>query len=268
MTLTPLERTVPPGPRVGARLRRPARGTPTGRMLLLHGLASTADVWDCFVRCADPDWELWTAELPWESEGDPAWAWHSFTTDWLGGVWDALDGPADVVIAHSFAATLLLEHLAAHPSHLPRAAVLASPFYRPSTHDFGWDTMAYYQQGFHLILEEGIRTATRNPLEPEISAAMALRVRERIGAYGWMRFFDSYLRTPLLPVSSLAVPVLAITGERDVAAPADDARALAAALPHGRAEILDRCGHFPMMQVPARFAAAVHSFLDTTLELP
>ncbi|WP_422770167.1 alpha/beta fold hydrolase [Plantactinospora sp. WMMC1484] len=248
------------------------------RTLLLHGLGSSRAIWDRFESRA-PAWlELWDAELPWASTGDSGWSHHADTTGPAARALAAVPGGADLVVAHSFAASMLLELLgragaatgpesvrpamapAAPTVPLPRAVVLVSPFYRPGTGDFDWAAIDYYLNDFHRILEEGIRVSAPAGLPAEIRAAMGCRVRERIGPYGWMRFFDAYLRTPFLPVADLALPLLVVAGDGDFAARPGDGRALAEAAPDGRYALLADCGHFAMVEHPDRFAALVADF--------
>ncbi|MBE1492001.1 alpha/beta fold hydrolase [Plantactinospora soyae] len=256
-------------PGVPVRRRRSAGTTRPVRTLLLHGLGSSRAIWDRFVSVAPPELELWDAELPWASGGNGGWSQHGDPADWATEALRAVDGGVDLVVAHSFAANMMLELLcrtgAAEPwsrpdAAAPRAAVLVSPFYRPAADDFDWAAITFYLNDFHRILEEGIRVSAGAGLPTEVRAAMADRVRERIGPYGWMRFFDAYLRTPFLPVADLTVPLLVVSGDRDFAAQPSDGRALAAASPAGRYALVPDCGHFAMAEHPDRFAALVADF--------
>ncbi|GIG93828.1 alpha/beta fold hydrolase [Plantactinospora mayteni] len=264
---------------VPVRCRRPGAGARPVRTLLLHGLGSSRAIWDRFESRA-PEWlELWDAELPWASVGDNGWSHQADATGWAAQALAGVDGGADLVVAHSFAANTLLELLgragaATEPESvrpamapatpagvtLPRAVVLVSPFYRPAADDFDWAAIDFYLNDFHRILEEGIRVSAPAGLPAEVRAAMGERVRERIGPYGWMRFFDAYLRTPFLPVADLALPLLVISGDGDFAARPGDGRALADAAPAGRYALLADCGHFAMAEHPDRFAALVADF--------
>ena len=60
---------------------------------------------------------------------------------------------------------------------------------------------------------------------------------------------------------ALEAPVLVIHGSRDVL-PLDGARGWVAAVPDSRLLILEGAGHFPYLEVPERFFAAVHEFLE------
>ncbi|CAL9515027.1 hypothetical protein SUDANB176_03733 [Streptomyces sp. enrichment culture] len=252
------------------RLRRAARGTGEPvRVLLLHGLAGSTSVWGAYERLAPEDAEIWEAALPWGAEGDPAWSLHDDPADHVGHALDGVPGGADAVVAHSFAAGPTLEALARRADRTrPGAAVVVAPFHRRSPGDFTWDDALYYLEGFHRILEEGLRIGAGDRVSPELRRAMALRVRDRIGPYGWQQFFGAYLRSPWLDVTALRLPVLVVAGADDFAAPPDDARALADALPDGRLRLFDDCGHFAMAEQPGRFADAVHGLLDEVFPAP
>ncbi|MFE6871574.1 alpha/beta fold hydrolase [Kitasatospora sp. NPDC057692] len=260
-----MNRTAGPPPSdartAAARLRRPARdGSPPVRVLVLHGLAGSASVWRPYGELAPDGVEIWDGVLPWGAEGDPEWSVHGDPADHVERALDAVPGGADAVIVHSFTAGPCLEVLARRaPGRAPRAAVVVAPFHRRAPEDFTWDDALYYLSGFHRILDEGLRISAGDRVTPSLRAAMAMRVRDRVGPYGWQQFFGAYLRSPGLDVAALRLPVLVVAGADDFAAPPDDARALAGALPDGRFELFEDCGHFAMAEQPQRFAAAVHT---------
>ena len=245
------------------RRARPARGRaerPPVRVLLLHGLAGSSKTWERFLPLAADECELWAAELPWRGEGVPGWAERDDVGGWAAEALARVPGGADAVIAHSFGANSLLAHLVETDAP-PGAVVLVAPFYRPSPADFDWAALDYYLNDFHRILAEGIRVRSAGRLDPELQAEMALKVRERVGAYGWVRFFDTYLRTPRLPLARVRVPCLVVAGEHDFAAFPSDALALAGALPDARVHVVAGCGHFVMAERAEEFAALTNRFL-------
>ncbi|MDQ1026960.1 pimeloyl-ACP methyl ester carboxylesterase [Streptomyces umbrinus] len=251
------------------RLRREARvGLLPVRVIVLHGLAGSASVWHAYEQHALERVELWEGTLPWSAEGDPDWSLRDDPSDHVERALDAVPGGVDVLVAHSFTAGPALEAIARRGSRAPRAAVVVAPFHRRSPADFSWDDATYYLGGFHRILEEGLRISAGDRLSPQLRAAMALRVRDRIGPYGWQQFFGAYLRSPFLDVAALRLPVLVVAGAQDFAAPPEDAVALAAALPGGRLRLFDDCGHFAMAEQPRRFADAVHALLSEVFPEP
>ncbi|MFJ8788301.1 alpha/beta fold hydrolase [Streptomyces sp. NPDC102462] len=247
------------------RLRRAALGGSVPvRVLLLHGLAGSTSVWRSYEELALDGVEIWDGVLPWGAEGDPGWSVHGDPAEHVQRALNAVPGEVDAVIVHSFTAGPALEVLARRTpeGRGPRAAVVVAPFHRRSPGDFTWDDALYYLSGFHRILEEGLRIGAGDRVTPALRAAMAMRVRDRIGPYGWQQFFGAYLRSPHLDVAALRLPVLVVAGTEDFAAPPDDARTLAGALPDGRFELFGECGHFAMAEQPRRFADAVHALLS------
>lgn len=270
---------------VVVRCRVRAEGADPLRVLLLHGLAGSATSWEAFATRVAPGVEVWVADLPWRGEGVGAWAQRPDVGHWAAAALGSVPGRVDVVMAHSFAANVFLEYLdGLDPGHGPgahdvagplgsagpldllglRGMVLVSPFYRGLADDFDWETISYYLNDFDRILAEGIRVRSRGGLDPEIRRGMAVRVRDRVGPYGWTRFFDTYLRTPLLRTGRLTRPCLVIGGETDFASPAADSLRLAAALPQATAHIFLECGHFAMVEKPDRFADLVNEFIRST----
>lgn len=192
--------------------------------------------------------------LPWHSGADASWAWDA--TD-PGRALDPLLADGDVVVAHSFAAVLLLARLCGDLPVRPAGVVLVSPFYRPDPRDFRWSTLAHYLDDFHLLLAQGVRAVAGRRIDDDLLADMAVAVRDRVGAHGWVRFFTAYLGTPALDVTALDVPLLVVHGQDDdVALPADGA-ALAARVPGAHLLRVAGAGHFPMLTTPDVVADAV-----------
>jgi pimeloyl-ACP methyl ester carboxylesterase len=249
------------GTATATRLVRTASGEPRGRMLLLHGLGCGTGGWRPLISAVPADFEVWEAQLPWTVGGDRSWSLRGDSTHWLVEAFAGVDGPVDVVVAHSFSANMVLELLTRGRLTDLSGVVLASPFYRASDRLFDWATMSAYVDGFLTILDEGLRVHSGDQLADDVRRLMALRLREHLGPYSWMKFFDAYLRTPFLDVSAVRVPMLVVGGDRDVAARPADASALAAAVTGCRVELIADCGHFPMVERPETFNRIVNDFL-------
>ncbi|MER5215277.1 alpha/beta fold hydrolase [Streptomyces sp. NPDC002838] len=229
------------------------------RVTLLHGLAGSTRLWDRCRAEAPEGVRITAADVDWPFDGTARPGLPGDPARLVGHV--ARGTRAQVVVAHSFAANALLEHLASKDASPLRGAVLVAPFYRPRPQDFDWETISYYFNQFHLILEEGLHVSAGGRLDPAVRHAMALRVRESVGPYGWMDFFGAYLRTPALPLHRIRLPVLIVTGQDDRAAPPSDARNLARALPTARLDVLPSCGHFPMAERARSFTRLLGDFL-------
>ncbi|MFD0025484.1 alpha/beta fold hydrolase [Streptomyces sp. NPDC058382] len=245
---------------------------PGPRVLLLHGLAANDSVWERTLPLLADDCELWTARMPWRTEAIADWGEKPDLMGWLAEALEAVPGGPAVVVAHSMAANVLLDLLDQKyrggvdaPRRFGiRSLVLVSPFYRGRAEAFDWDTISYYLNDFHLIMEEGIRVHSGGRFPADLQEAMGRRVRDRVGPYGWFSFFDLYLRTPTLRTDRITLPTLVLGGERDFAAPPQEGVALAGALPDAVSRVLPDCGHFPMFEAAEQFAAAVRDFVNPT----
>jgi pimeloyl-ACP methyl ester carboxylesterase len=225
----------------------------TRRFVLLHGLAGSPQMWRPVQDLLAVHGPVSVPRLPWHGSAEPGWAWDPEPGAGLG----ALYTPQDVVVAHSFSASLLLADVFSRPAARPAALVLVSPFYRPRPADFSWSTMTHFMDGFGWMLASGIRTASSRRIAEEILTDMSLAVRERIGPYGWIRFFDSYLATAMLPVTGLPLPTAIVHGDDDDVAPPSDAAELELKMPGSQRFPVARGGHFPMLLDPAAVADAV-----------
>lgn len=228
------------------------------RVLLLHGLAGKTAVWDRVTAALPESYEITNAPMPWHGMGDGTW---SHRPDPVRFVVEVLDDSYDVVVAHSLGANLLTEAYADGRVR-PRPTVLVSPFYRPSTGDFDWSTISFYLNDFHRTFTEALRVGETARYPEARREWLARALRDQVGPYGWMRWFETYLRTPFLDFAGVTAPQLVLSGVDDIAARPEDGRALAKSLPHGRFELLDGCGHFPMLEQPDRVAALIRDFFD------
>jgi pimeloyl-ACP methyl ester carboxylesterase len=236
-------------------------------MLLLHGLGGTAATWDPFVAHGAGGSELWDVELPWSGLAEPGWTRRCdprrVVADLANG---AAAGPAaapfDVVVAHSYAAGQLLAALAAGEVRAG-VVVLVSPFYRADPASFDWPTASSCLNDFHLVFEEALRVGRGRRFSPAHREWLGRQLRNRVGPYGWMSFFDLYLRSPFLRLDEVRTPVLVVRGDADGASRLADSTELVRALPNARLSQVDGAGHFPMLERPEPFALAVARFLES-----
>lgn len=238
------------------------------RVLLLHGMGNTPAIWDSLRERLPGGARMHVPDLPWAGVGTPEWSHHPDPTVWVRlAIEDARRelGGLDAVIAHSFSATVLL-NLLARPGERAgqglRGLVLMGAFYRPAPEDFGWDTMNVLIEAFQRTMEEGIRLVAGSRGNPALHGAMARKVCERIGPYGWIRFFEQYLATPFANTARVDPPCLVVSGGADTTAPPAESARLAAALPAGRLWSLSGRGHFPMLDAADAVAAGIDDFLD------
>ncbi|MFD0346635.1 alpha/beta fold hydrolase [Kitasatospora aburaviensis] len=134
-------------------------------MLLLHGLANSASVWDAFLahRGHGDGPEVWAADLPWRGDCVAHWSSRGDVVPYVADALRGVPGGAGVVVGHSMGANSLLEFLhrqlecGADPftEYGIRALVLVSPFYRRAAEDFGWQSVETAVQNFVRTMTEG-----------------------------------------------------------------------------------------------------------------
>lgn len=106
---------------------------------------------------------------------------------------------------------------------------------------------------YYPIMHLGTPRARRRCLQREI-----LRVPNAVAwrTLAALREFDVVAELP-----RIAQPTLVIAGAQDILTALPLARRLAASLPLAHIEILDPCGHMPMLEQPELFNAAIEGFL-------
>ncbi len=97
------------------------------------------------------------------------------------------------------------------------------------------------------------------PPTPE-EAEIALRNRETTARLTW----KPYMFNPRLPhfLPRVTAPTLVIWGREDGIVPVECGEQYRRLLPHARLEVLERCGHLPLIERPDEFAALVSGFLE------
>lgn len=247
---------------VSVTVHRPAAADHHPTIGFVHGLGATATVWRGLLDTLPLGVGATVYRMPWDAADGSAWARRPEPRIWLAEALRLTGRPPDVLVAHSFGANVVLDQLCAEGSDGYRGVVLISPFYRSSPEQLDWDELCYYLNGFPGLLRDGILARPGGGPDPDLVDAMAQRVRDRIGPYGWLRFFGLFSSTPMLDLPAVAVPCLVLGGARDTASYPADCRALAGDLPRARVEIMPGCGHFPMIDDPARTAGLLAGFLS------
>ncbi|HEX5116355.1 MAG TPA: alpha/beta hydrolase [Pseudonocardiaceae bacterium] len=239
-------------------------------VLLLHGMGGGLSGWDALAARLAPHLELWDVRLPWAFTGNPDWARDPDVTQWVRASVDSVRGQAgagpDVIVAHSFAANVALELLAG--SDLPTAtpSLLVSPFYRDVAADLDWSSVMSSMDGCYELIEKEIQQKHGPAGNDLLRSAVAQQMPKLTGLYPRLRFQQVYFRTSQLDLESLNVPVFLVGGSDDVGARADGVRLLAGRIPLARLEILDGCGHFPMIERPAELARLIEAFIDQAVQ--
>ncbi len=80
------------------------------------------------------------------------------------------------------------------------------------------------------------------------------------------RTMQTMLKTNLLPLlKRVQAPTLVLFGAQDRIVPPSEGRAAAGRIRNARLILLERCGHYPMVDQPAAYLAALEGFLEEAL---
>jgi pimeloyl-ACP methyl ester carboxylesterase len=98
---------------------------------------------------------------------------------------------------------------------------------------------------------------TRERVDRAVAGMLAVGQAQTIRDFRACDGFDASER-----LAELHVPLLAVTGERDVLMPPKFAQSLASRVPEGAARILEEAGHFAMLERPDQTNEALRAFVD------
>jgi pimeloyl-ACP methyl ester carboxylesterase len=122
------------------------------------------------------------------------------------------------------------------------------------------------EEGTHFVPEAVLPTllgAETHERRPEVVEAVRTLVSEQDGAaIAWAQRAMAARQDATDLLRRTDVPALIIRGEQDELIPAEDADALAAALPKAEPVVLAGAGHLPPLEVPEEFTGAVARWLE------
>lgn len=242
------------------------RGEPGGPdVVLVHGLEDTWSSWRPLARLLDGRWRVTALDLPWRAGNDYRWRAGDSPAGWLAAGLDALGGPVDAVVAHSFGANATLELMAARDHRIRgAAAVLVCPLYRPPAVRVTWEVFDRARATFERHIRDGVRArlGTRATiLEQDVLKGMGDKAIDRIGPRGLLAAFDCFVTSTDLRLDAVAQRALVLAGGADRSLPAAAARALAARIADAAVEVAEGFDHFCHVRRPKLVADHVRRFL-------
>lgn len=237
-------------------------------LTLMHGWAMTPQVWAPLTDALGDAFAISTPALPGHAG---AAAVSPKFGDWADAIATQLPDNG-VLCAWSLGAMLALDIAVRHPRKVSRLVLIGATARFVSDADWPCalpaDTVDAFRKGYadacsttlkrflglQLLGEparrtlQGVLDAARQP-HPDNTPLPAL-------ADGLQLLASVDLREHLARVSQ---PCLLIHGRQDALMPVEAALRCAAALPHGRCEILDDCGHAPLLSQPQRCAELIRT---------
>jgi len=222
------------------------------------------------------------SELPADRE---SLAFHRLADD-VEAVRLALGLDRPVVLAHSAGCLVTMAWAAAHPS-VPSALILVTPPGRRTADDMhdlpairaaraGEPWYADAAQALELLdsgdVPGGLRRELDRAVRPfaygrwdEVTQAHAASTDGQMSLRAWAGFDPGpgYDYTPMLAaLADVTAPVLVVVGDRDGLSGAVVGERVASRFADARCATVAGAGHFPWVDEPAAFAAAVRTFLS------
>jgi pimeloyl-ACP methyl ester carboxylesterase len=255
-------------------------------LVLLHGIASTADTWSPVVAGLAAHHTVIAPDLLGHGQSAKPRGDYSLGA-YASGVRDliaALGYDRATVVGHSLGGGIAMQFAYQFPERVERLVLIASgglgrevhPILRAATLP-GSELVLALVGGAWLRATGGAVGATL--------ARLGLRTGEDLAGVttGIGSLADAGARSAFVHTARAAIdaggqrvsatdrlylaaklPTLIVWGERDPIIPADHGRAAHAAIPGSRLEIFEGAGHFPHREHPVRFVSALEDFVRTT----
>lgn len=252
-------------PDPGDMLRPLRHGAAGGqRVIVAHGLEDSWAGWRALADRLDASWRIDALDLPWRAGNDYSWRGRDTPAGWLAAGLDGPAQPADLLIAHSFAATAALELLARGALRIDGPTVLICPLYRSHDSQVTWKMFDRARWSFEQHVRDGVRVRMgprARAVDPGILESMTAFTLDRIGPSGLLTVFDRFIASVGIELDKIEGRVLVLAGGSDLTLSAADARLLADRIPGGTARIQDDFDHFCHVRRPQDVAAHISEYL-------
>jgi len=235
-------------------------------VVLLHGLGSTANVWEPQVRALSDRFTMVRFDL--EGAGRSPYAGALSIDGWVQDLKALLDleriGRARLV-GHSLG-TLILQHFAvAYPMHVEKLAFIgvnrAPPeARRQAIRERAAKVRAEGVDGIvDTIVKGGVSPHTFEH-KPEV-LALVRELLTRQPPEGYARSCEAMASAVAADVAAIKAPVLLVPGRDDGISPVANSEGMAADLTNAQVRILEQCGHWHPIEQPAALTQALREFL-------
>ena len=235
-------------------------------VVLLHGLGSTANVWEPQVRALADRFTMIRYDL--EGAGRSPYAGTLSIDGWVQDLKALLDMEQIAkarLVGHSLG-TLILQHFAvAYPTRVEKLVFIGVNRAPPEARrqairervakvradgiDAIVDTIVKGGVSPHTLVEK-----------PEV-VAFVRELLTRQPPEGYARSCEAMAAAVAADVRAITAPVLLIAGRDDAVSPVSNSEGIAADLPKAELRILEQCGHWHPIEQPAAVSKALREFL-------
>jgi pimeloyl-ACP methyl ester carboxylesterase len=254
-------------------------------VVLLHGFGDTADSWRRVVPRLVGTNRVVVLDIPPFGRSRVPSLNGTSLVDWyetfFPALLDELGLERVTLVGHSLGGAIAIHSTLERPDAIERLALIA-PAGLGQGAPWWWQAMAgkpvnwaallrmpnpvagqAIKAGMRSFLEERLLYDTRqmgDVIDHFVNLHGGRRELERLIATG-RGLIPGYDGTLITRVAEIACPVTVIWGREDRLAPVEHADAFAAAVPHANVQILDRCGHYPQVELPSRVSELLEELL-------
>lgn len=235
-------------------------------VILLHGLGSTANVWEPQVRALAGRFAMIRYDL--EGAGRSPLSGPLSIDSWVSDLAALLDANAIAkarFVGHSLG-TLILQHFASrYPERVIKLALLGVNRAPPEARRQAVrERVAKVRaEGIDAIVETVVKGGL-SPYtlqnKPEV-VAFVRELLQRQSDEGYAACCSAMAESVAADPKTIGAPVLVIAGADDNVSPPAIGEGLAAELPHGEFRLLEQCGHWLPIEQPAAVNEALQRFL-------
>jgi pimeloyl-ACP methyl ester carboxylesterase len=255
-------------------------------VLLLHGFADTCDGWRRVVPRLLARHRVIAIDVPPFGRSQmPSLRDGQTLIDFYGEYFplllEELHVERTAIVGHSLGGAIALSIALENPQRVERLCLLA-PAGLGNRAPWWWQALAGRPVNWMALLKlpnpiagQAIRTAMRGFLDERLmydSRGMEHAIDSFVNLYGGRRELERLLSAGrhLIPGYTgellqrsrrLACPVTVLWGRHDRLAPVEHAASFSAAVPQSRVSLLERCGHYPQVELPRQ----VNEILDEAL---
>jgi pimeloyl-ACP methyl ester carboxylesterase len=255
-------------------------------IVLLHGFGDTTDAWRRIVPRLVQDHRVVAIDVPpfgrsiapTLGNGASLLAWYEH---FFPSLLDELGLERVTVVGHSLGGALALGAALERPEAVERLALIA-PAGLGQAPPWWWHAVAGRPVNWGALLRlpnpvanQAIKTGMRNFLSERLvydARRMEDVIEHFVGLHGGRRQLERLLATGRALIGGydgtlikraheIDCPVTVIWGREDRLAPSAHAVAFAEAVPHAHVHVLERCGHYPQIELPTRVVELLEELL-------